>query len=160
ELESRSANVLRDENAITQLRGRLAELEHQISQSQHSGLELKSQFDRHESRIQFNQERLEEIQAQQGSALSDISQSEERRSVAEQELSMVAERFAASTRALELHRQALLSKQEALRGVESRLAAQQEVLRKAQADAFSAAQQLSRVRNEITALDLQKQGNL
>src|SRR5439155_5620894 len=32
--------------------------------------------------------------------------------------------------------------------------------RKAQADVFSAAQQLSRVRNEITALDLLKQGNL
>jgi chromosome segregation protein len=63
-------------------------------------------------------------------------------------------------RALEQHRQALQSKQEALRSVESSLAGQQEALRKAQADVFSAAQQLSRVRNEITALDLLKQGNL
>src|SRR5205814_1405213 len=115
-------------------------------------LELKSQLDRHESRIQFNEERLREIQAQHGSALSDISQSEERRGVAEQELSMVAERLAASLRALEQHRQALQSKQEALRTVERSLAAQQEALRKAQADVFSAAQQLSRVRNELTAL--------
>ena len=73
---------------------------------------------------------------------------------------MVAERLAASTRALEEHRQALQSKQEALRSVESNLAGQQEALRAAQTDVFSAAQQLSRVRNEITALDLQKQGNL
>src|SRR5438034_2018478 len=114
ELETLSASVLRDENEIGQLRGRFTELEHQISESQHGGLELKSQLDRHESRIQFNEERSREIQAQHGSALSDISQSEERRGVAEQELSMVAERLAASLRALEQHRQALQSKQEAL----------------------------------------------
>jgi chromosome segregation protein len=160
EIETRSANILRDENEIAQLRGRLTELEHQISESQHGGLELKSRLDRHESRIQFNEERLREIQAQHGSALSDISQSEERRAVAEQELAMVAERLAASTRALEQHRQALQSKQDALRNVERSVAGQQDSLRKAQADAFSGAQQLSRVRNEITALDLQKQGNL
>ena len=37
---------------------------------------------------------------------------------------------------------------------------QQEALRQAQAEAFAAAQDLTRVRNEITALDLQKQGNV
>src|SRR5580765_8135911 len=160
EIETRSANILRDENEIAQLRGRFTELEHQISESQHGGLELKSRLDRHESRIHFNEERLQEIQAQHGSALSEISQSEERRAVAEQELAMVVERLADSTRALEQHRQALQSKQDALRNVERSVAGQHESLRKAQADAFSAAQQLSRMRNEITALDLQKQGNL
>ena len=134
EIEMLSANVLRDENEIAQLRGRFTELEHQISESQHGGLELKSQLDRHESRIQFNEERLQEIQGQHGSALSGISQSEERRGVAEQEHSIVAGRLAASTRSLEQHRQALQSKQEALRSVESSLAGQQEALRKAQVD--------------------------
>ena len=33
-------------------------------------------------------------------------------------------------------------------------------MRQAQSDAFAAAQQLTRVRNEINALDLQKQGNV
>src|SRR5439155_26845282 len=89
EIEARSANVLRDENKIARLRGRFMELEHQISESQHGGLELKSQLDRHERRINFNQERFQEIQAQHGSALSDSSQSEERRGVAEQELSLL-----------------------------------------------------------------------
>src|SRR5437667_3726005 len=160
EIDTCSASVLRDENDIGQLRGRFTELEHRISDSQHGGLELKSQLDRHESRIHFNEERLQEIQAQHGSALSDISQSEERRSVAEQELAMVVERLAVSARALEQHRQVLQSKIEALRAVEGSLAGQQEALRQAQADVFSAAQHLSRVRNEMTALDLQKQGNL
>src|SRR6185369_16915210 len=45
ELEARSAGVLRDENEIGQLRGRSTELEHQISESQHAGLELKNQLE-------------------------------------------------------------------------------------------------------------------
>ena len=44
--------------------------------------------------------------------------------------------------------------------MEEDLRRQQEALRQAQADAFAAAQDLTRVRNEITALDLQKQGNV
>ena len=43
--------------------------------------------------------------------------------------------------------------------MENELRADQEALRQAQAEAFDAAQQLSRARNEITALDLQKEGN-
>ena len=44
--------------------------------------------------------------------------------------------------------------------VEENLRQRQESLREAQADAFAAAQDLTRIRNEITALDLQKQGNV
>jgi chromosome segregation protein len=44
--------------------------------------------------------------------------------------------------------------------VETDLRQRQEELRTAQAEAFDAAQQLSRARNEINALDLQKQGNV
>jgi chromosome segregation ATPase len=40
------------------------------------------------------------------------------------------------------------------------MAQQQESLRAAQSEAFAAAQQLTRARNEINALDLQKQGNV
>ena len=68
--------------------------------------------------------------------------------------------LAASEAALEQHRQTLAAKQDALRKVEEELRQQQEALRQAQADAFAAAQDLTRVRNEITALDLQKQGNV
>jgi chromosome segregation protein len=159
-VEECSENVLRGENEIARLRARFTELEHQISEAQHRGLELKSQADRHESRIHFNEERLLEIQKQHGTALHDISEAEERRLAAEQELAAVSERLTASTRALERHRQALQTKQEALHGVESHLVRQQEALRQAQSGVFAAAQQLTRVRNEINALDLQKQGNV
>ncbi|MBI4327851.1 MAG: chromosome segregation protein SMC [Chloroflexi bacterium] len=160
EAEVCSESVLRIENEIGQLRQHLSELEEEIHQTQQQGLELKSQAERHESRIHFNAERLRELEAQNAKALSDITQAEERRLAAEQELATVNERLAASAAALESHRRSLQDKMAAVRKVDSELAAQQESLRLAQAEAFSAAQQLTRVRNEITALDLQKQGNV
>ncbi len=160
DIETISADVLRCEDEIIQLRDRLSELEHEIGEKQQRGLELKGECDRHESRIHFNEERLREFAAQNTKAMADMTQAEERRLVAQQEATAVAEHLAASTAALEKHRQTLASKQEALRKVEDDLRHQQEALRVAQADAFSAAQDLSRARNEITSLDLQKQGNV
>src|SRR5882724_9545181 len=160
EIETGSAKVLRCEDEITELRGRLSELEHQIGSLQQRGLELKGEIDRNESRIHFNEERLREFAAQNSKALAEIAQTEERRQLAEQELAVVSEQLAASTAALEEHRQALAAKQEAVRQVEEEMKRQAENLRQAQADAFSAAQDFSRVRNELTALDLQKQGNV
>src|SRR5215467_4881829 len=160
EIETNSADVLRCEDEISELRNRLSELEHEIGAMQQRGLELKGESDRHDSRIQFNEERLREFAAQNTKAMGDMTQAEERRRVAQEEATTVAENLAASSAALEQHRQTLTSKQEALRKVEDDLRRQQEALRIAQAEAFSAAQDLSRARNEITSLDLQKQGNV
>ncbi len=160
EIEASSATVLRCEDEIGELRERLSELEHEIAAEQQRGLELKGEIDRHESRIQFNEERLREFAAQNSKALADLTQAEERRRVAEQELGTVATQLSASQSAMAGHRQTLTEKEEALAKVEDQLRRQQEALRQAQADAFSAAQDLSRARNELTALDLQKQGNV
>src|SRR6059036_2365373 len=86
EIEASSANVLRCEDEISQLRERLSELEHQIAAMQQRGLELKGEMDRHESRIQFNDERLREIATQNAKALAEITQGEERRDAATAEL--------------------------------------------------------------------------
>src|SRR5881396_2855279 len=126
EIEASSANVLKCEDEITQLRERLSELEHQIGAMQQRGLELKSEIDRNESRIHFNEERMREFADQNSKALADITQAEERRNVAQQELATVSENLAASQAALEQHRQTLAAKQQALRGVEEQLRLQQE----------------------------------
>jgi chromosome segregation protein len=159
-IEASSANVLRGEDEIGALREQLSELEQDIAQTQQRGLELKSESDRHESRIQFNEERLRELAAQHTKAAADITEAEERRRIAEQELAALKERLAASEITLAQHRQTLQSRQTALHQVEAEIRAGQDALRQAQADAFAAAQELTRVRNEITALDLQKQGNV
>src|SRR5215471_17615226 len=110
EIETNSANVLRYEDEIAELRQRMSELEHEIGKAQQHGLELKSESDRHESRIHFNEERLREFAAQNTKAMADMTQAEERKQIAAQELSTVSENLAASETALEQHRQALADK--------------------------------------------------
>jgi chromosome segregation protein len=159
DIEAGSANVLRCEDEIRQLRERLTELEHEVSAQQQRGLELKGGMERHESRIHFNEERLRELESQNSKALADIAQAEERCSTAKDELANVEQNLGRSESALSEHQVALNQKQSALAQVENELKRLQEELRAAQSAAFAAAQDLTRVRNEMTALDLQKQGN-
>ena len=159
EIDAGSADVLRCEDEIRQLRERLSELEHEVAGKQQRSLELKGEMDRHESRVQFNEERLRELASQNARALAEITQAEERCHAASAELQAVTERLTASENALLQHRLTLEKKQWALNTLEDDLRQRQDDLRQAQAGAFTAAQDLTRIRNEITALDLQKQGN-
>ncbi|HEV2693929.1 MAG TPA: chromosome segregation protein SMC [Verrucomicrobiae bacterium] len=160
EIEKGSNDVLRFETEISELRGRLSELEHEVAAQQQRGLELKSEIERHDSRIQFNQERIHEIESQNMKALEEIAQAEERHRAAQEELAIITEKLATAEAALTQHKEALQARQNALREVEEGLRERQESLRQAQATAFTAAQDLARVRNEMAALDLQKQGNI
>src|SRR5215210_5504413 len=129
DIESANETVLRVENEIAQLRNRIAELDEEISASQQRSLELKAEGDHHESRIRFNEERLQEVASQHGKALTDITQAEERRRAAEDELASATERLAGSQAALERHRADLQKKHEALHEVEGQLSQRQEQLR-------------------------------
>jgi chromosome segregation protein len=160
EIEQGGNDVLRFENEIAKLRERLSALEHEVAAQQQRGLELKGEADRNESRILFNQERIQEIESQNAKALADIAQAEERHRAAREELTVITEKLAAAEAALGQHRETLSARQSTLREVEDGLRQSQENLRQAQATAFNAAQDLSRVRNELTALDMAKQGNL
>ncbi len=160
EIETISAGVLRHEDEIAQLREQLSTLEHELSETQQRGLELKGDADRHESRVHYNEERLRELAAQNTQALNDISQAEERHLAAEQEAGALRERLAASQAALARHRESLRTRQDGLQAVEEELGRLHEEQRAAQAGAFSQAQHLTRARNEINALDMQKQGNV
>ncbi len=160
EIEAGAAEILRGEDEIRQLRERLAELEREVSAQQQRGMELKAEIERHESRIQFDEERLRELEAQNSAALGEIAQAEERSRAAREESVVVSQNLSKSEAALAEHRLALESKKFVFGQVEGDLKRFQEQLRAAQSAAFAAAQDLSRLRNEITALDLQKQGNV
>ncbi len=159
EIESTAADVQKGEDEIGQLRTRLTELEHEVAALQQKGLELKSGIDRHASRIHFNEQRLQELESQNSKALADIAQAEERRATATADFESVTEGLATSESTLAGHREALEDKLESVRAVDGQLRQRQEELRQAQSAAFAAAQTLSRVRNEINTLDMQKQGN-
>src|SRR5207249_2013747 len=64
EIEVCSETVLRGEDQILQLRAALTELEEEIIQAQQEGGEVRSQIERHEARIHYNEERLRELDAQ------------------------------------------------------------------------------------------------
>jgi len=160
EIELCSESVLRSEEEISQLRSLLAELEEKIHAAESQGHELKNQADRHEANIHYNEERLRELETQNARTHAEITQGEERRSAVEQEITVVADRLSASRAALNRHREVLRQKQDDLHRIDRELLERQEALRRAQAETFGLAQQLTRARNEITALDLQKQGNV
>ena len=160
EIEAGSGDVLRLEGEISRLRALLSALEHEVTAQQQRGLELKSEISRHESRMHFNQERIHEIESQNLKALEEIAQTEERHRAAQAELVVVTESLAVAEAALTQHKEALQSRQAALREVEDGLRQSAESLRQAQAAAFAAAQDSSRIRNELNALEAQKQGNL
>ena len=160
EIETGANEVLRFETEIARLRERLSELEQEVAAQQQRGLELKAGIDRQASRIQFNEERLREIETRNFQALEEITQAEGRAQAAGSELLAVTERLGVAEAALEQHRESLHSKREGLQQIENDLRERQEQLRQSQSAAFAAAQDLSRLRNEITALDLQKQANL
>lgn len=160
EIERGAEDLLRLEDELNQLRGSVSELEQQISLSQQRGLELKAQIEQHENRIAFNQERKRELADRKQNTLAAIKEAEERRAAAERELAATAEQLAASEAALAAQRQVLSGQQKAFEELESQIRQKQELLRQKQSEAFAAAQQLSRVRNELNALDLQKQGNV
>ncbi len=158
--EGCSGQVLRDEDEIAQLRGQLAEHEHEINQLQQQGLELRNQIEHHQNRIHFNEERLLEIERQQGSALAEIAQAEERRTTATQEQIDLADRLTVSRSLLEKHQESFHSRTETLQQLEAELSTRRTQSRELQARSFSTAQDLARLRNELAALDLQKQSNL
>lgn len=160
EAEVASESVLRHETELTQLRDQLVTLEHKISAQQQQGLELRNQIDQHQSRIHFNEERLVELERQHGTALQEIAQADERRTTAELEQSALAARLDQARGDLLQHRETLRIRQESLQQVDQQLGERRIQLRALQGESFSAAQELSHARNEIQALNLQKQGNL
>ncbi len=157
DIETASASVLRAEDEILQLRERLSELEHEISAAQQRGTELKAQAEREDNRIHFNEERLRELDQQNARALAEIAQAEERSLAAEQELASVSDRLQQGQARVADLRAELEQRRAALAAVEQEVVQKQLALRNAQSEAFATAQNLGRVRNEITALDLQKE---
>jgi chromosome segregation protein len=160
ELEEASIGIGRAEHEIAELRERLLTLEHEVGLKQQRGMELKGEADRHESRVHFNEERQRALEAQSEKAQTEITQAEERRRAAEEELAAVTGRLANSEAALRQHQESLQTRQDSLRGLENELRGKQETLRLSQSRALSGAQDLARARNELSALDLQKQGNV
>jgi len=159
QIEARSAEVLQREDALAQHRAHLTELEHQIAALQQRDLELKGRSDQCANAIRFNEERLRELADQHTKAAADIAEAEERQRVAEQELASLRLRLATSESDRARHQATGKERQNALRQIEAEIRQTQDAVQQAQTDAFAAAQELARIRNELGALEIARQAN-
>lgn len=158
-IQERETEISAADSSIGTLRGELSDIDAQIAALQQRALELKAEVERHENRVHHHEERLREIDQQQGRAIAEISESEERQTRAAHELESVNERVASLAATLESIRLALKDRQSSVEACDSSLLIVQNELRQLQSRSMASAQQLARVRNEISVLDLQKQVN-
>jgi chromosome segregation protein len=159
-IEDTTCRILDAETQLAELRSLAAELEREISSVQQQDLGLKAEAEQHASRIRFNEERLREFAAQQTTAQDDIARAEERRLASEQELTDVSAQVTASATHLAELRAVLEQRQQALAHIEAALRQRLDEAQRLQTTLFAEAQRLARTRNELAALDLQKQAAL
>ena len=160
EIESKSSGVIESENEIGRLRSLLSETEQKISQQQQKAVEVRANIERFDSRVQFNEERIKELEGQNQKALADIAQADERREGTERELQELIQKLGETENALQLKTARVQKEVESVNSVENRVKELQGELNQAHSQSFVAAQDLSKARNEINALELQAQGNL
>ncbi|MCX7872058.1 MAG: chromosome segregation protein SMC [Verrucomicrobiae bacterium] len=160
EIEKLSLEVLQLEDEIARQRQELAEVEKNLAESNRRSLELKAEIERHQNRINYNTERIAELERQNQNAINEITQAEERRSAAQKELETLQTNIEKSQAALEEKRRILNERRSVLSQVEKELVDMQNNLRNAQSQSFGCAQQLSRLRNEIISIEARQQSNL
>ena len=158
-LENHSSGIIEEEAALKELRQTLTELDRQISATQQRGLELKSEVEHHENRIQYNEQRMEELHAQHADAEIDIAGAQERRKQADAELEGINQQLSDSAHALDRARQHVTEKRGIVESAESEISQRQSELHETNNEATQLTQRLTGSRNELNALELQKQGN-
>jgi len=155
-----SNNILGEEEALKSMREKLSDLDRQVSEAQQRGLELKAQVDKHENRLQFNQERFGEIAGLRAAAGRDIEQAGERCTVADAELTEVNGALADFASTLQAARDGENHKKGTLENVEKDISDKHKLLTEDQLKSNSLGVELSETRDEFNALELQKRGNV
>ncbi|HCE04990.1 MAG TPA: chromosome segregation protein SMC [Verrucomicrobiales bacterium] len=158
-LENNSSGIIEEEVALKELRQTLTKLDRQISATQQRGLELKAEVERHENRIQYNEQRMEELDAQHADAETDIAGAQERRKQVDAELEGINQQLADSGYALDRAHQHVTEKRGIVETAESEINQRQTELHDTNNEATQLTQRLTSSRNELNALELQKQGN-
>ena len=155
-----SETIADGERQINEARQQRAAIEKQVSDAQEKGGNLQAELERLESRIQFSRERIIELDEQVSKAHEEIAEAEQRSSNSEQELVEITDKLGTADIAVADKRRIVEEKQTACKAIEQELNQRQEALNQAQTESFSVAQELTRVRNELNNLDLQKRGNM
>ena len=158
-LENHSSGIIEEETALKELRQTLTGLDRKISATQQRGLELKSEVERHENRIQYNEQRMEELAAQHADAEADIAGAQERRKQVDAELEGINQQLSDSGHSLDRAHQHVSEKRSVVETAESEISQRQSELNGTNNEATQLTQRLTGSRNQLNALELQNQGN-
>ena len=159
QLENHSSGILEEEAALKQLRAALSQLDQQVNAARQKGMELKSESERHENRIEYNEQRMVELDTQHTNAESEIAGAQERRKHVDAELETINQQLAGAGHGLERARGRVTEKNDALEIINTNLERRRGSQQQAQVELDDLLTGLTDARNELNALELQRQGN-
>jgi chromosome segregation protein len=160
DLEGHSSLIIEGEGALKTIRNELSSLDKQVNAVQQQNMDLKSQEERHENRMQFNMQRMVELKEQHADTEVDITGGRERQKEVDAELERINQQRANSVHALDRSRQNVDDKSMLVEGLDAKICERQSVRHGAQSDADELNNQLMLARNELNALEMQKQANV
>ena len=158
-LANHSSGIIEEEASLKELRQELTDLDQQISTVQQRGLELKSNADQHGNRIEYNNQRMEELVTQHSEAEADIAGAQERHKLVDAELERINQQLSDSSRELDRARHHEVEKRDAVQAIDDSINSRQDEFSRISTESSEQGSVLSSLRNEHTAMELQKQGN-
>lgn len=158
-LANHSSGIIEEEASLKELRQELTDLDQQISTVQQRGLELKSNADQHGNRIEYNNQRMEELVTQHSEAEADIAGAQERHKLVDAELERINQQLSDSSRELDRARHHEVEKRDAVQAIDDSISSRQDEFSRISTESSEQGRVLSSLRNEHTAMELQKQGN-
>ncbi|HIG28752.1 MAG TPA: chromosome segregation protein SMC [Verrucomicrobiales bacterium] len=141
-------------------RSREIELASELNQLRQSAHNFNTQLNRHQSQIQFNKERQEELARLDVQANQDIASADRRNASAIADVEAVQKSLEESGSDLELRRKDLAGKAERLQRLVEELQRVRNRQDESTNDAFEVSQKLARIRNGMNGLAGEQKGNL
>jgi len=158
-LANHSSGIIEEEASLKELRQTLTDLDQQISTTQQRGLELKSDADQHSNRIEYNNQRMEELETQHSEAETDIAGAQGRHKQVDAELERINQQLSDSSHELDRVRHHEAEKKDAVQAIDDSIRSRQDEFSRISAESSEQGRVLSDLRNQHTAMELQKQGN-
>ncbi len=156
-IEGGAGALLEEEAALRQHRHQLADADRHISLLQQRAVEMRAGIDRHQSRIQLNQERCSENASQREGAHRDIEEAQLRHIAADAELDSIARELADFCQTLRIAREVAGTRQAAVEQVSADARQCQSDMDASQASATTLVGKVAQLRADLTLLDQQKQ---
>ena len=125
-----------------------------LGAAQQRGMELKSESERHENRIEYNERRMNELDIQHANAESEIGGAQDRRKHVDAELESINQQLAGSGHALERARGRVSERGEALEAINTAMDRRRGSQQRTQVELDDSSTGLTNARNELNALEL------